>query len=222
MGIGLEARECGLPEGMPGLDKLKLPTKIDSLKRIIFYKFYRKPVATKPPMNARSAQPQQMKMQTATDEFLRRLKTTSRELPPTTIDQVLTEYASDLKRGGHQKDWVKEALRNALAGYAKMVKNELQGICPINRPEATGKNTRRLKKLVGNSTWFSKNNGNAKHTAPKTKGQKQKHWNTKQEEPPETIVYVPNTPNSDLKKQKQKLRTVITCPNLEKSEYWED
>ena len=78
MWVGLEAREWGLPEGMPGLDKLKLPTKIDSLKRIILYKFYRKPVATKTPMNARSAQPQQMKMQTATNELLERFKTTSR------------------------------------------------------------------------------------------------------------------------------------------------
>ena len=171
-------------------------------------------------MNARSAQPQQMKMQTATNEFLRRLKTTSRELPPTTIDQVLTEYASDLKRGGHQKDWVKEALRNALAGYAKMVKNELLGICPINRPEATGKNTRRLKKLVGNSTWFSKNNGNAKHTDPKTKGQKQKHWNTKQEKPLKQLSMSPIPQTQNSKSKYNKLRTVITSQSFQESEYW--
>ena len=35
MWVGLEAREWGLPEGMPGLDKLKLTMKINSLKRII-------------------------------------------------------------------------------------------------------------------------------------------------------------------------------------------
>ena len=107
-----------------------------------------------------------------------------------------------------------------------MVKNELLGICPINRPEATGKNTRRLKKLVGNSTWFSKNNGNAKHTDPKTKSQKQKHWNTKQEEPPKNPLKqlstspIPKTQNS--KSKYSKLRTVITSPNLEESEYWKD
>ena len=40
-----------------------------------------------------------MKAHTATNKFLRRLKLTSRELPGSHIEKIITEYACDLRRG---------------------------------------------------------------------------------------------------------------------------
>ena len=149
-----------------------------------------------------------MKIQTATNEFIRRLKLTSRDLPKSHIDQVLKEYSCDLKRGGHKAEWVKEALKNALRGYSKMVENEVDGKCPINRPEAVGKLGRRVKTLIGKSSWFTNKSQSEKQKD--TTGSKSKPMKKGEPpEPPETILYVPFTPGSVLKKEIQSLEDTL-------------
>ena len=131
----------------------------------------------------------------------------SRELPGNHIEQVITEYACDLRRGGYKPEWTKETLLNALRGYSKMIKAEINGTCPINRPEAIGKTSRRVKALVVKSRWFSKtkpanNDQNLKSDQKARKG-KAKFKTHEPHEPPETILYVPHTKDSLLKKQRQ-------------------
>ena len=50
------------------------------------------------PMLARSAAPMKQKIQTMTNEFLRRMVNTSRDLPMRILDNVLAQYARDLAR----------------------------------------------------------------------------------------------------------------------------
>ena len=63
-----------LPEGTT------LPNRTGALKQIILYMLYRKPVASSTPMHSRSAAPSKDQVQTATNEFLRRIRNTSRKL----------------------------------------------------------------------------------------------------------------------------------------------
>ena len=135
MWVGLPSREWGVPKEI--LDEgTQLPIKSDVLKPIVLYKFYRKSISNPTPMNSRTAAPKKQQVQTATQEFIRRLKLTSRRLPTHHIEEILAEYSCDLKRGGYTSAWVKESMKSALIGYSRMVRNELQGICPVNRPES--------------------------------------------------------------------------------------
>ena len=87
-------------------------------------------------MNARTAAPAKQLIQTAANEFRRRLSTTSRSLPVKVIDNVMREYSSDLQRGGFSKAWVQEAMRSAMRWYSRACRRELDGGDPINRPES--------------------------------------------------------------------------------------
>ena len=59
------------------------------LKNIVQFKFYKKQMADKTPIRADNALPNQMKMATAVQEVLRRLKNTSRALPQETFEEIL-------------------------------------------------------------------------------------------------------------------------------------
>ena len=62
----------------------------------------------------------------------------------------------DLRRGGYSKKWVMNCLDSAMKGYIRKVKAEIEGGIPINRPESHGRKARRVKKLVGKSSWFKR------------------------------------------------------------------
>ena len=98
--VGTPQRTWGIPEAI--LPKgTSLPAKTGTLEPIILYQFYRKPIANPTPMNSRSAAPLKDQIQTATNKFLRRMKNTSRELPQDHLEEILQNYACDLRRGGY-------------------------------------------------------------------------------------------------------------------------
>merc|ERR1711954_240187 len=108
------------------------------------------------PMNTRTAAPMKIQIQTAVQEYHRRLRNTSRELPVSTVEQVLRDWSLDLRRGGYSQKWVMNCLDSAMKGYIRKVKTEIEGGVPINRPESLGRKARRIKKLVGKSSWFKR------------------------------------------------------------------
>ena len=55
----------------------------------ILYQFFRKSIANRTPMHARSAAPEKDKVRTVVNEYFRRLKNCSRELLPATVLEVL-------------------------------------------------------------------------------------------------------------------------------------
>ena len=93
-------------------------------------------------------------MQTASNEFIRRIKNTRRNLLVKFIESVIKEYSRDLRRGGFNQEWVKNALEDASIGYGRMVANEIAGISLINRPEHSCRKSGRMKKLTAKSSWF--------------------------------------------------------------------
>ena len=110
MWVGLPAREWGVPNQILPEEEQK-PERAGALKPLILFKFYRKEVSNKMPMNARSAAPDKQQIQTATQEFIRRYKNTSRSLPKSHIEEILADYACDLQRGGFTTSWILESMR---------------------------------------------------------------------------------------------------------------
>ena len=126
-----EQRQMGVPKPITTTSK----DKLGSLKIVIMHTFYRKPVANNTPLARANAIPEKTLVQIAANEYLRRYRNTSRDLPPTEIEDVIRKYSEDLLRGGFTRDWIKQALKAATIGYSRMIDRYAAGEAPINKPE---------------------------------------------------------------------------------------
>ena len=108
-------------------------------------------------------------------------------------------------------------LESAAKGYTKIVNLELDGIQPVNRSAHIGAKSRRVKKIMAKSSWFKKKKNQNQtqsngHPSQKTARQ------TPDNGQPETILFVPFTRGSTLKKQMQKIDDQVQMgPNSERS-----
>ena len=102
MWVELQSREMGIPSQImpPGT---QIPARNGKLKRVVMYRFYRKEIASKTPFNMRSAGPVKDKVQQTSQEYIRRFRNTSRQLPISHIEEVIEEFSQDLKRGSSPK-----------------------------------------------------------------------------------------------------------------------
>ena len=153
MWLGTEYRETGFPPA--ALENQELITmKPGGLKKIILYSFYRKPMANPLPNLQASAQPEGIKVQTVVNELIRRIKNTSRDLPPIVVEEIIKEYMDELIEGGYSEQWRLEALRSAVGGFERMLEREVKGEGKVNRPGSATALNRRWKKLCSKTTWF--------------------------------------------------------------------
>ena len=134
--------------------------------------FYRISILRKTPLMACAALPENIKVSTVSQETIRRMKNTSRDLNSQVIEDIISEYISDLLRGGFPKNWVFNSVMARVTGYSRMVKNELDGKGPVNRPEAHTRKIRRFKRLCLKSSWFKgpKNLGQNQPPPPPSRG----------------------------------------------------
>ena len=91
----------------PDINLLDSITRLGKLKMVILYEFYKKPMANRCPNLQKSRIPEGSNRGTASQECLRRLKNTSRELEPNTVKMILTEYMSELAQRGFSLKWRK-------------------------------------------------------------------------------------------------------------------
>ena len=145
--IGKEQRTQGVPTGILEESKTKPTCKTGALKNVILYSFYRKPMAKKIPLSRRTAAPEKTLVTTASNEFMRRFKNVSRDLPTTEIDDIVSCYAGDLMRGGFERRWVVNVLKAAATGYSRKVAENNGGGAPINRPGDWNRDGREAEKL---------------------------------------------------------------------------
>ena len=167
-----------------------------------------------------SAAPEKSKIQTVTNEFLRRLK--NRSLKEEIIEDVLKDFVCDLRREGFPAFWIRNCLDAATRGYTKMISNQVKGISPINRPEHLGKKGRLVKTLTGKSSWFKPKKKEAEAAAVfQSRGRRPKKSPLSEEaetststtqQAPETVLFIPFTLNCDLRKILQKTEDDL-CKN---------
>ena len=155
---------------------------------------------------ARAGLPEGSKVATATAEVLRRMKNVSRELPHDELDKVLLEYMTELRHGGYPHSFRANVLQSAAAGYAKMWKLEASGSGHVNRPKHVTQSKRRAMRLAGNQTWYD-GSRRCQTEKPKTKPVQRlpKPQQKSVNQPTESVLFLPYTPQSRLKKKIQDL-----------------
>ena len=108
--------------------------KPGKLNNIILFEFYKKPMASRTNNLFRGGIPLGSKIATGTQEVIRRLKNTSRELEPCRIEEILSNYMQELREGGYPLEIRMEMLNSGIKGYTKMWKLEFENKGFVNRP----------------------------------------------------------------------------------------
>ena len=124
-------------------------------------------------------------------------------------------------RGRLRLEWVRQVLKAAATGYSRRIIEENKGNAPINRPSTFQHRHREAKKLVSKSTWYKVSSNQAssnlhqpatKHTSNKSKRvnsisiNKNKNNPASQANQPEAVIFIPHTPQGNLKKSLQKVQ----------------
>ena len=102
-----ETREVGIPGDMLR-NKDLVTTKTGSLKKVIVHMVQRVSNLY------RSASPENQKVATVTQEIIRRLKTTSRDLPPEVVESVERRYIDDPRHAVYGTEWRIKSARSSL------------------------------------------------------------------------------------------------------------
>ena len=87
----------------------------------ILYRFYRKPMARKLTILARSAMPNRMKIATFSSEIMRRLKCTSLGVGRKENEATIIEMMDNLAGMGYSQKWIEEVFYSTMKGYVSIL-----------------------------------------------------------------------------------------------------
>ena len=110
--------EGGADELIPG---------VTSKHRQVLYKFYKKPMAAKLTMLARSALPSNCKVANASAEIQRRLKRMSTAISQEVVEEIIATYMDDLCGMGYGIEWRVRVLRSSILGIRGSCTEKPQG-----------------------------------------------------------------------------------------------
>ena len=166
---------------MPLLDvKVWMMERNDRNKKVIMYEHYRKEMASRMKIHQRSAIPYRDKMNILTQEVIRTLKNCSRELPWEEKAKQLEETSLMMQFSGYNATFRKAVIQSGLKAYRKMEERDRRGITPLHRPREWKKTEREKIKRKKKENWY------------KTGGY-------------ESPIFIPATPNSELKRRLQNI-----------------
>ena len=120
--------------------------------------------------------PNRTKHVTLVQEVVRILRNTSRRLPDRVKHTALSTFSFRMKESGYDAATRLKVLQDGLQGYQKQVDREESGTCPLYRPKGYNQESHRKKKALRRVAWYRPHN---------------------------TVVFIPPTPNSELKKELQ-------------------
>ena len=175
------------PDGkMPILD-MKVHINNEGL---VIYEHYEKPVTTKLVISERSAHSANCKRSVHVSELIRRMTNTSRRLDwNTSVVPVLQDYLQRMKAAGYNERYRKSVLENAVRVYDFKVKEDLEGVKPLNRPNGYRKKERRKEKKQKKQNWATSGG----HTAP---------------------IIIPATPGGELARRLRKIAEEESVPGV--------
>ena len=101
----------------------------------VFFEFYHKPTKPKRTILASSANPWQQKRTTLTQEMIRRLRNTRKEINCTRKQEIISEYMQMLKNSGYSARFRKEILLSGINGYNKILEADRSKQKPLYRPK---------------------------------------------------------------------------------------
>ena len=147
--------------------------------RSIMYEHYRKEMASKMTIHARSAIPHKQQQNILTQEVIRILKNCSQALPWETKVKHLEDLSLRMQYSGHNKQMRKTVVNSGLSAYRKMEENQAKGITPLHRKRQWKSKEREKMKRVKKETWYQKGGY-------------------------ESTIFIPATPDGELRKRMQR------------------
>ena len=97
---------------------------------------------------ASSALPPNVKRATMTNEVLRRLRNTRRDLPWSVFADTISEFSNDMRDMGYGESFRGKVIKAALTGYRRQCELADTGVRPLHRPRDYDVVNRRNKKLM--------------------------------------------------------------------------
>ena len=162
----------------------------------IFHKYYEKPSKAAIVIHKESDINERAKRTIHTQEIVRILRNSSRDLPEEVREKGIKDYAVKLKNSGYVKKYISEIIESGFAAFDKQLKANDEGVTPLYRPREWNRETRDKEKKQKVSNWF------------KTGGFEHK-------------LLIPSTPNGELKKLIEKntelLNTKLKIKLIEES-----
>ena len=113
----------------------------------ILYEYYRKDVASKAVINARSALSWSTKRTVLTQEVLRVLLNCSKLIPWENVVQMVQEMVLRMQYSGYSKKFRYEVVDSALKVYRVRQDEEKERVRPMHRPKSWNKNEREEAKV---------------------------------------------------------------------------
>ena len=154
---------------MPILD---LQVKSDNNQ--LDWKFYKKKISNHRVMLARSAMPGKIKINSLTQEVIRRLRNCRRSMNWSIKAKILSEFMHSMMASGYSEQYRLEVLKSGLKGYQRQCEDNDNGIKPLYRPRSFQHEKRRRKKAIIKNSWYRPN---------------------------DAVIFVPSTPNAQLAKE---------------------
>ena len=145
-------------------------------KRMIVYEHYNKEVSTKAVINAKSAMSNNNKRTILSQELLRIMTHCSRNLPDEIRIKHINEMMRRIQYSGYNKESRYDIVNSALKAYENLLQKEKDGERPLHRPKDWNTEQRDKEKKHKMKNWYKL--GGA-----------------------ESVIFVPQTHNSELKKR---------------------
>lgn len=160
---------------IPILDVKVWVEEVADNQQLILHEFYQKEVATKAVVNARSSLPMKTKRTILTQEALRIILRCSPHLPWTTVANHLSNFNKRLQYSGYDHLFREQIARSALRAYQRILDRDKKGEQPLYRKSEWKAAAREKNKMAKKNNWFKKGGY-------------------------ESVVFIPATPKSELKK----------------------
>ena len=138
------------------------PNNIGSTRQSLRYSFYEKSMASKRVIDKESAMPHNMKMATLTQEGVRRLCNSSRELATGIKCDILSTYMQKLRMSGYSQKIRMDVLKAAVTTFRRKIRAEQLGIQPVHRLQGFNAKARRTAKVTEKQDWFKSRNNHWK------------------------------------------------------------
>ena len=121
----------------------------------IDYKFYEKPISSRYVMMQSSAMSAKVKMNTLTQEVIRRLRNTRVTLPWEDYQApILTKFSKKMARSGYHQGYREEVIKSGVLGFERQLAASRSGDRPLFRPRDWQMAERRRRKMVRKAAWY--------------------------------------------------------------------
>ena len=131
----------------------------------IDFQFFEKPTKNPKVLLAKSALNDKSKRTILTQECLRRIRNTKKELGEEVRNEHLNKFMLKLKNSGYSQTYRKQILDSALKAYEKMVADDLSGKKPLYRSRDWDNEDRNTKKNDKKLNWWKNEKSKIKYTS---------------------------------------------------------